>query len=609
MSLRDVIYRFKRTLEKIKISKKIGIVILIIISFLYYLSPYMRSSNDRNPEYDELYMKNSLLEFLSYHQEASSYYDANIRHFPLNPEEKPFKEFVGNGYIGVTLDNDSPIYIKGNRAMSIPIYWFPNVQLIFGGYSKLATVVNYKHGIAYKYEVFANKLHSCIKYYAFRALPSILIQDVEIFNPTDYPLYLRLEQKLYKNHAWSMYSTRSIKVTEYNENILVSTGISTSTSNNPIFAVSIVYTTFPNEVKISPHGIYKVRVLVSIEYMVLKQTSEFNNAKPILENKAIDQMMNALHYENIEHSQMEIWEKLWNTGFSISTSKAVDVLNGDLINATMYYVLSSVRAPTYELATSPAIHSQVSSSLSYVEGCYGAMYDTLQAQALWLKPYTMNDINKAVSLWILTLEKQGCHNLIKAGAVGVAQAMVLSFGNFRFSNQHLEFNMHPKHLHRDYYFRRLNYGNMTHINITVTVQEDNKAVISVSMDRSDKNYYACDGGCLDNPALLGPEYTTFPVKLTEPVTAILYITYDKQHMEDLRHTIHVKEVLEAPAHEHHVIALHKHGHHLGGLPTFFWVAIGFLIIVFHLFLIKLIYNEYFNPQEKFKVKYGKLAYR
>lgn len=36
----------------------------------------------------------------------------------------------------------------------------------------------------------------------------------------------------------------------------------------------------------------------------------------------------------------------------------------------------------------------------------------------------------------------------------------------------------------------------------------------------------------------------FPVKLTEPLTAILYITEDKQHMEDIHHAIHVKEVVE-----------------------------------------------------------------
>ena len=33
----------------------------------------------------------------------------------------------------------------------------------------------------------------------------------------------------------------------------------------------------------------------------------------------------------------------------------------------------------------------------------------------------------------------------------------------------------------------------------------------------------------------------FPVKLTDPLTAIMYITSDKKHMEELRLAIHVKE--------------------------------------------------------------------
>lgn len=97
---------------------------------------------------------------------------------------------------------------------------------------------------------------------------------------------------------------------------------------------------------------------------------------------------------------------------------------------------------------------------------------------------------------------QGCHNLIKAGASGVLQAMILSFGGFRFSNQHLELNIHPKYLHRDYFFRRLNYGNMTHINVSIEVTDDNRAILYVALDRSDGKYYACDGGCLDEPVPL-----------------------------------------------------------------------------------------------------------
>lgn len=36
----------------------------------------------------------------------------------------------------------------------------------------------------------------------------------------------------------------------------------------------------------------------------------------------------------------------------------------------------------------------------------------------------------------------------------------------------------------------------------------------------------------------------FPVKLTEPLTAILYIASDKEHIEELHHAIHVREVVE-----------------------------------------------------------------
>ncbi|CAG0915911.1 unnamed protein product [Notodromas monacha] len=85
---------------------------------------------------------------------------------------------------------------------------------------------------------------------------------------------------------------------------------------------------------------------------------------------------------------------------------------------------------------------------------------------------------------------------------------------------------------------------------------------------------------------------TFPVKLTDPFTAILYVTNDKKHIEELKHTIHVHEINEAPPHEQHVLSLHRHGHYLGGLPTSFWLAITFLVVVFHLFLFKLVYNEY-----------------
>lgn len=48
----------------------------------------------------------------------------------------------------------------------------------------------------------------------------------------------------------------------------------------------------------------------------------------------------------------------------------------------------------------------------------------------------------------------------------------------------------------------------------------------------------------NNFSLNSQEKKKFPVKLTEPLTAILYIASDKEHIEELRHAIHVKEVVE-----------------------------------------------------------------
>lgn len=101
--------------------------------------------------------------------------------------------------------------------------------------------------------------------------------------------------------------------------------------------------------------------------------------------------MKVIYDENIEKTHSNIWENLWSTGFSISTSKASDVLNGDLINATMYYVLSSVRALSYETPFSTTL-AKASSSLSDFEGCYGANHDTLSVSFIFYNKINVTNI-------------------------------------------------------------------------------------------------------------------------------------------------------------------------------------------------------------------------
>lgn len=586
-------------------------MLIVIFCFLLYTGPYfLRWFNTRSfqhKDYAELCLNDKVSLFYYDVEEFNAY----ILHNPPLEGEKIYKPFVGNGVFGVEIDYESPIYIKHFMTLSYPVFWHPIVNVRYESMvPKEAIVSNFLSGIVYRYQCYANGLWIAYEYYAHRTVPSIFIQDIKISNTTNQIIYLELKQL--QQSKWPTAVTQTINVqhgpSETFEYKVVTGHIEDLKANsNKVVAVSVITRKINENIEVGPQSTLSLRVLTSIHYSKLISRSKYSEEKDTVENANIELLKEAIqkHLNDFKKSHVDVWNQLWSTGFYISYSKAADAVNGDKINATMYYVLSHVRSPYHEDATTLSQKTELINTLSYAEGCYGN-HHTLQAVNLWGDLSTIDSINKIVSYWLLTLEKQGCHNLVKAGASGVLQAMVLSFGGFRFSNQHLEFNIHPQFLHREYLFRRLNYGNLTHVNVSVILQEDNKAILNVALDRSDKNYYACDAGCLHDAVQLGPEKVIFPVKLTKPVTPILYITSDKQHMELLRHAIHVQEVVEAPALEHHVIALHKHGHHLGGLPTLFWVSVGFLIVVFHLFLFKLIYNEYCGGQDKYRMRYGKL---
>lgn len=239
--------------------------------------------------------------------------------------------------------------------------------------------------------------------------------------------------------------------------------IHTNNAKQNVRAVSIVSRIIPRTITLKKRGITNLEFLLTINYSELITKEEYALRKDINEKQAIETMKKAL--QEAQHSgevgtglnsfrrqHIKVWNSLWATGFQISTSKADNSINGDRINATMYAVLSQVRSYEYEESITPQKRADIARVLTYAEGCYDS-YHTLQAENLWRDMNNLESFNSVVTSWMLTLEKQGCHNLIRAGASGVIQAMVLSFGSFRFSNQHLEFNIHPKYLHRDYVFR------------------------------------------------------------------------------------------------------------------------------------------------------------
>lgn len=266
--------------------------------------------------------------------------------------------------------------------------------------------------------------------------------------------------------------------------------------------------------------------------------------------------------------------------------------SSETVNMTLYYVLSTVPAPLLDPLISGEDREKIEASLNYADHCFSG-HATMHAQNLWPPKLTsVTQILQLSDLWKLTLQKRGCKGLVTAGVHGLMQGMVLSFGGLQFTENHLQFQADPDVLHNSYSLRGIHY-NKDLINLAVLLDAEGKPFLHVSVKFQDKpvRLYACEAGCMNEPVELTSEARghTFPVMVTQPITPLLYISTDLVHLQDLRHTLHLKAIL---AHEEHMAKQYP------GLPFLFWFSVASLITLFHLFLFKLIYNEYCGPGAK-----------
>lgn len=266
--------------------------------------------------------------------------------------------------------------------------------------------------------------------------------------------------------------------------------------------------------------------------------------------------------------------------------------SSDTINMTLYYVLSCSPAPLVDPFLNNEERDKMELTLNYADHCFSG-HASMHAENLW--PSKLSSISQVLQLWDrwkLTLQKRGCKVLVAAGAHGLMQGMMLSFGGLQFTENHLQFQADPDVLHNSYALRGIHY-NKDLLNLAVLLDQDEKPFLHVSVKFQDKlvKLYACEAGCMNEPIELTSEIRghTFPVLVTKPLTPLLYISTELTHLQDLRHTLHLKEIL---AHEEHMAKQYP------GLPFLFWFSVASLITLFHLFLFKLIYNEYCGPGAK-----------
>nr|XP_006127982.1 uncharacterized protein KIAA2013 homolog [Pelodiscus sinensis] len=334
--------------------------------------------------------------------------------------------------------------------------------------------------------------------------------------------------------------------------------------------LSVVYTSEPIETSRLEETFSKLRELAKKEMLVVMQ----------------------LGVEDLFQEHQQTWSDLFISGVEMRKITDSHTPSSKTVNMTLYYVLSCMPAPLLDPLISGEDREKMEANLNYADHCFSG-HATMHAENLWPeKLSSVPQILQLSDLWKLTLQKRGCKSLVAAGVQGLMQGMVLSFGGLQFTENHLQFQADPDVLHNSYSLRGIHY-NKDLINLAVLLDAEGKPFLHVSVKFQDKpvRLYACEAGCLNEPVELTSEVRghTFPVMVTQPITPLLYISTDLTHLQDLRHTLHLKAIL---AHEEHMAKQYP------GLPFLFWFSVASLITLFHLFLFKLIYNEYCGPGAK-----------
>lgn len=525
----------------------------------------------------------------------------------LNPPtegEKLFLPYTGNGYIGVSANSKIGLFAAHMKSLSLPLLYNPLASIYVDNLEKKEVyAVEINNGIVHRIQCYQNENQDIISVsstiYAHRTRPSLLIEEITFNNPTKDSFTFDVLQMGAKNWNQSKIITENINSMEFT----INSGVIDVLVDNKLkhLCLSIGSTVLPTNIRLKEHDFNsKYYSITVVKYSTTYLAGKIENLEPVLNSlnsQVIQEIRDAtgLGFTRLKKDHIQAWNDIWLSGFGISVSLASGALNGDQINSTIYYVLCNSRAPLFEVASTSTTNQSSTQAVSYhVERCYEG-FSTLHAIKLWRLPLNETEASALHALWLLTLQKHGCRALTEIGVYGLLQAIVLSIGGFKFTHHHLDLNLNPRQLHRDYYFRRINYANLSLISVEVVVDSDNHAKLYATLNQlidSSQKFWACDAGCIDKPVQLElNERKEFPVKLTNPPTSILYISSDQVHIDELKHTLHVQEVDIAPPQDVNSIAIHKHGHHMAGLATLFWTLFVILIIIFHLFLCKLVYRE------------------
>ncbi|KAK3726969.1 hypothetical protein QZH41_014712 [Actinostola sp. cb2023] len=588
-----------------------------------------------------------------------------ITHNPLHSHESPYIPFIGNGKLGVAARKNSYLQIKEKILMEVPFEPLIEPTVSNGPVAKEATVINIKDGIVHHVQSYlwvvsaeitfrqketkgwaksttkADRFHthmqttlsltSDVQYmYAVKTTLSLtsdvqymyavkttlsLTSDVQymyavkttlsLTSDVQYMYAVKFAQNLdappskFNDYLCVYFHSVSIKSRNINYDIHQG-NVAYLDETHPGVNVTIVTTKTPSKLTVNGRGSLDLHHVGVVHTSINLKKSPHNTVdmKTLEEeaNKDFKEVV-GMNFKSLKTIHTNTWNNLWKTGIHVDPRHDPDTPPGGEVNATMYYLLSTFPTPDYDVNGKIRNVEEFEALLHAPEHCFGGP-PTMHSASLWPIPRTEAAVSRMMASWNQVLTHNGCSSLIKAGATGIAQAMTLSFGGLQFSAGLFEFAANPASLHTSVTFRHIHLYKGIYINVSVIINEHTghaeKLVIKSNLGDDKTPLYACEAGCQYEPVQLGLTQVVFPVRMTKPVTPILYISKSKSQLENIKKNVFIKDAHEESLRHHHMF------HHVG-LPAKFWVSIVFLIVAFHLYLVKLIYYECFKEPIKSKI--------
>ncbi|XP_072043670.1 uncharacterized protein KIAA2013 homolog [Amphiura filiformis] len=600
--------------------RKVCLAIFIGLVFFGYLGPWVINHGKATQitveclevvlkDYDRKYAENEYL----------------IHQSPKSLEEQ-VHPFVGNGNIGFTVNYFYPagLILRLGSSWTKDVPYRPMVRARLESLNdQSASIINYKNGMVERlqcYSIDGACVLMSLKTFVHRTRHSLLLQEIKVENKANTPVTLKMERNGPYYWKGSATSTEILEVEGNPHEYTLSSGkfkapYERDRTGEYFVAMVIAATNFAKEVTIPPGTVHTEQVIAVVKFsQPFLDAHKENDISAELVDKTEEELFSLLHMdfnilmqEHVETWSQHIWSsKMWLEPLNLlqedqpkKSHPPLPVLlqpqlSPQLVVATVYYVLSSVDAPLFLPSTSQLTKKEMYSALKMPGSCFNGQ-PTIFEENLWKPIDNTADMSDLVSHWQHTLFKHGCRSLLNLGVTGFMQAMMLSLLGAQFHEYELAFHADPTQIHTKVQIHNLLY-NASFVDIDVDPSSESREIgLSITTSEAIKQssqpllVFACGAGCESEPIELNSERQVVDLKWTDPQTPVLYFSHDRKHLSFMKKSIihykHIRWVDDVP---------HEEGQHHHGLnlPVAFWVIIIGLIFGFHLFLFKLIYQEY-----------------